>query len=498
MKKILSLILLSLFFFSLSVPAFAGTGEMEVTLAKDYENCAFHIKWENTEKEASARLTSPDGKTYDGKGTDGNLYIYVGTAKAGTWKATVTGNQLGKVTLTGGNLPGSMTIQEFSITYENGNFHTKWNVADCPDNITLEIFADTDDSGFDGTLLTSFQDRPSGEKSFTSNSVATGDYHFYLRVSQGSNGIFSQEYGKDVLYLSPSNAPEKLSGITAGMIDDDLNLSWDAGDYKKFKVMVYDPESKNLIWSEEVENRNYYSWMIPEDYKKDTLLAAVAGMEQDRIGQYDKLEVKTKNPIDASVSFPEGSVLNQKFILAEVTLGGDYQIFASLNGNMLLEGETQGGQYRVDMEDGQNKILFQVKDKLGNTKTFYKELTVDTAPPQLAVKNNIQNLRTSQSHLYLTGYSEQGATLTLNGEKKEMINGYFNIKCDLSPGKNSLKLVSTDAAGNESVYTAEVTQIPGGNILYWIIGGIVVVLLIVIYVIIFVRGIRRKKRNENA
>lgn len=497
MKKSLSLIFGFVLLFSLMVPAFAGTGEMEITLVKDYENCAFHIKWENTNETASVKLTSPDGKTYQGEGSDGNAYIYVGTAKAGTWKATVTGNQLGKVTLNGGNLPGSMNIKEFSLSYANGSFQTKWNVSDCPEDITLEIFADSDDSGYDGILLTSFQDHPSGEKTFTSDSVPTGDYHFYLRVSH-SSGIFSQEYGKDVLYLSPSNAPAKLSNVKAGMIDEDLNLSWDAGEFEQYKIMVYDPESMNLIWSDEVANQHYYSWMIPADYTKDTLLAAVAGMNGDQIGQYDKLEVKTENPIDASVTFPEGSVLNQAFIIADVTLNGDYQIFASLNGNMLLNGEKEAGQYRVDMEDGSNEILFQIKDDIGNTKTFFKELTVDTAPPQLAVKNNVQNMKTSESYIYLTGYSEQGATLTLNGEEKEMINGYFNIKCNLSPGKNTLRLVATDAAGNESVYTAEVTHIPGGNLLYWIIGGLVVILLIVVYVLIFIRGVRRKKRHENS
>lgn len=80
-----------------------------------------------------------------------------------------------------------------------------------------------------------------------------------------------------------------------------------------------------------------------------------------------------------------------------------------------------------------------------------------------------------------------------------MIKGYFNIRCDLSLGENQVTLIAKDAAGNETQYTAVITRtVQGGHAMYWIIGGAVFLVLLVLYLILFIRGVKRRKRqNEN-
>ena len=78
-----------------------------------------------------------------------------------------------------------------------------------------------------------------------------------------------------------------------------------------------------------------------------------------------------------------------------------------------------------------------------------------------------------------------------------MISGYFQVRCDLGLGDNQITLTAQDAAGNQAQYTAVVSRTAqGSNIMYWIIGGVVFLLLAALYVFLFIRGVKRRKQND--
>ena len=86
--------------------------------------------------------------------------------------------------------------------------------------------------------------------------------------------------------------------------------------------------------------------------------------------------------------------------------------------------------------------------------------------------------------------------LTLNGREIEMEKGYFNEKVRLKLGKNAIKLVAIDVAGNESQYSATVThEMSKSNRrkLYIITG--VLIILVVVYMIVFIKGIKRRRKK---
>lgn len=56
---------------------------------------------------------------------------------------------------------------------------------------------------------------------------------------------------------------------------------------------------------------------------------------------------------------------------------------------MLVEGSSQSGNYRVDMEEGDNRLSFYVTDSLGNIRTFGKDVHVDVTAPQLSVLRDL-------------------------------------------------------------------------------------------------------------
>ena len=179
----------------------AAAETVEVNLPEARQECVFEVRWEETETEAQVRITGPDGSVYGTEETpdrvtemEGAAYFYIGDAAAGRWQVTVEGDSLGNVEVNAGSLPQSLKIDSFTVT-ENGrgSYEASWSVSDCPEDVTVEIFADTDQQGYDGTRAASGGRGPSGTLSFEMPGVDSGYYYFYITVAQDS-GIFNSAY----------------------------------------------------------------------------------------------------------------------------------------------------------------------------------------------------------------------------------------------------------------------------------------------------------------
>lgn len=503
MKKIIScaiVLLLALCCFPVSV--MAKTETLEIEVGEGAKNYVFQIKWEHTDQEAQVDITAPDGALYSTKDTPeaisgaGLVVFNVGAAAAGKWQVTITGEGLGRVQVDGGELPGSMEIVQFTVADRGGKTYVSWKVEDCPENLQFRVFADTDADGFDGEEIASFSGKAEGEQEISLNRMDSGEYFLYLRVS-ADQGIFTRKYADAPVSWLQGDAPGELKNVTACMLDGDVFLRWDPlEEDSAYRVMIYDSATGGLIQEELVEGEELYLWTLPEQY--DEVLAAVAAY--DRVtGRYQKYPVKRTERPEATVTYPEEDLINSQTLLVPIEFTGSYQVSGVLNGEKMLENSAQPGKYRVDMKEGDNTIIFYLEDEVGNLFSYLKNLQVDTVPPQLSIQRDLDGVKTSDAYLYLEGHSEQGAALTLNGNEVTMINGYFNVRCDLSLGENQLNLIATDAAGNQTQYTAAVSRSPQGtNFFVWIVGGIVCLLLVVIYLVLFLRGVRRRKQqNEN-
>lgn len=69
------------------------------------------------------------------------------------------------------------------------------------------------------------------------------------------------------------------------------------------------------------------------------------------------------------------------------------------------------------------------------------EIDVDELPPRL----------TSDPALTLSGHTEPGANLRLNGKAVDLVDGRFSLDVPLAEGANALELTATDTAGNVTV-----------------------------------------------
>ena len=171
MKRIVKVAILSMLFtILLYVNAFAETKELKLNVDKDYTNAIFYITWDNVEEKGSVELTSPDGKVYSKEKTSDNVYeangeaiVNVGQPAKGEWIIKVSGDNLGVVKVEAGQLPNSMVIDSFSVEAKDDKYIAKYSISDCPEQVQIEVFADTDNEGFDGESVYSGTGGPSGE-----------------------------------------------------------------------------------------------------------------------------------------------------------------------------------------------------------------------------------------------------------------------------------------------------------------------------------------------
>lgn len=500
MKKYGKILFFSLLFLMLfSVNAFAETKEVTLEINGEYTDAAFYITWENYEQNASVEIIAPDGTSYSKSSAPEAVYeargeaiVRVGQAAQGTWTVRVTGDNLGVIDVSAGQIPDSLVIDSFSVSDNGGKYEASYAVSDCPDNIRVEIFADTDNQGYDGTSVYSGSGASAGTAELNMSGLSAGEYHFYLRVSV--DGIYKRAYANEVVSYQLPEVTEKVNNVTGGKYNDGYYISWDCEkENDRFQVYVWD-ENLNLKQTEELQGEDFFYG----DFEENETSVYLAVVKSGKKCNYDKIQVSADTTVDAQVTFDvEANITSHKFITADITFDGNYSIDAYLNGEEQIKNEKEAGTYKISMSDGENVVIFCIADEHGNRKEFVKTIYVDTVPPALSVTEDINNLTVSKNYVYLSGYSEAGAELTLNGKTIEMKKGYFNEKVKLSLGKNKIKLVATDSAGNQSSYTATVEyRMSRNRKTTWYVVISAAALLFVIYLIVFIRGIKRKKKNK--
>ena len=484
----------------LPIQVWAAQTEVEIDMPEGYSKAVFYVTWENYEQPGTIVLTSPSGKVYSKKKTPDQVYeangeaiIHVGKGEEGTWKAAVTGENLGVVDVTIGEVPDSLVISKFEISEKGtGSVKVNYKITDCPDELYVEVFADTDSEGFDGTCVYSDNMEKSGSFTFDLDQLPSGEYHFYIRVSV--DGVYQRAYSDAFIsYQNPEDV-EKVSGVKGGTYNDGYYISWKASNEEAYTVRVYD-EAHNLIREEEQGTTDFYY----DDFTGDASKVYLAVIRTDENCRYELVSADAAVKADADVVFDtDADRTKSSFIQATVTMQDKNTFDAYLGDERILTDEKENGMYRVNLKDGDNTVTFVITDPAGNTVEYSQEIYVDTVPPQLSISEDVDGKVVTENTIYLNGYTEAGASLTLNGEPVELTQSYFHKKVSLANGENTLELIAEDAVENQSVYRAVVTYEAAKTVKrvfeYVILGGLVLVLLI-LYIIVFVKGRKRRKQS---
>jgi hypothetical protein len=102
----------------------------------------------------------------------------------------------------------------------------------------------------------------------------------------------------------------------------------------------------------------------------------------------------------------------------------------------------------VSVSEGANRITVVATDLAGNVVTKTMTIYRDTTAPDLTVFSPREELWTNQSRLLINGMTEQGATVTINGQNVNVQNSVFSFYLNLQEGTNKIALSAMDSAGN--------------------------------------------------
>ena len=134
----------------------------------------------------------------------------------------------------------------------------------------------------------------------------------------------------------------------------------------------------------------------------------------------------------------------------------------TVNGTAVTVSQADGSFSKaITLNVGANSITVIATDKAGNQTTVARTVTLDTTPPTLSV-SPADNTLTNTAALTVSGTATDASgiqSVTVNGTvvTVSQTDGSFSKAITLTAGANSIVVIATDKAGNQSTVTRTVT-----------------------------------------
>ncbi|MCX8173122.1 MAG: S8 family serine peptidase [Thermoplasmata archaeon] len=124
----------------------------------------------------------------------------------------------------------------------------------------------------------------------------------------------------------------------------------------------------------------------------------------------------------------------------------DYIDFTNL---IVYDGDYINCTIPFSLNDGTHILQIQMFDKFYNYAILTTTFEVDSTAPSLTVTNPLNGAVLPVSDVNVTGHSEPGATVTVNGNAATVLpSGDFYCEITLNEGANTITVISADSAGN--------------------------------------------------
>lgn len=210
---------------------------------------------------------------------------------------------------------------------------------------------------------------------------------------------------------------------------------------------ITDANAKVTVGSTDVTadaGGNFTAMLVLTDGDNTITIKAV-----DKAGNVSSMTKKISyksSPFYLTVSQPSDSSLTNQ---TSVAVLGFTDPTATVNVNGLQTTVLPSGSFQLDVAltvEGLNTITIQAKDSTGAILNVVKQVTRDTIPPMLTVSTPSPAFLTNNPVALVTGVSESGAAVTVNGAS--VSSGSFSQSVTLTEGNNTVSVVAKDKAGN--------------------------------------------------
>ena len=390
---------------------------------------------------------------------------------------------------------------------DNGVVHDTWNVA---------VISPTNEkyicvySEKDGAYYCSFDYISAGEWYVEINAEETiPQVQIAVRTTKQEEGIGNVTISKEI------------AGLQIYVVDNKVVASWTDDSVGNVYVEIFDTDTFLILAQEKVKGKSY-ECEFSDTVKKVTVRVVPANMV-DNTDAGHTVTLNANYEPKGEVKFNDTAITNDEMFRCTLMLKQSYGILAEINGYPVKIYDSNGNPYSevtdkvtddvvfnadvhdiyVKLLDSKNKdfetndIKIYLVEENGSRKSFTTSVDYDILKPSLTISYPPATVTTNKSVITVTG-TAMGHDDLMIGTENVIVNGdgTFTHEYRLSMGVNTIEIVAKDKAGNETVYTANVTlsEVKQG---YSLISYILTfVLYAVIGVVVYVVYKKFKKPRE--
>lgn len=460
---------------SYTVPLVASAGTVAAlpdntfVIPEGMEQALVGLTWDAGDADFS--LVAPDGTVITPATADPNVgyekhtdrheaFYALLNPQPGTWRHIVNlkGGSSYRVELVDVAAPPSfaLTAPIGSLNATGGPITVRWTT-ELPAGSQVSLYYATSPDDL-GILIADGLDAAAGSYAWTPPAdLASGTYLVYGLLDDGQTAPVKAVAPGRITAVNPAT-PAVPRGLTARAVGGRLELTWQPnseaslGGYRLHLLDTGETVALGQVTA--------FTWdgLTPgKSYR-----VAISAYSADGLQSAESAPVTVFLPAAAppklSVQWPGSSsgLTNRENAAVSGT------IEPGATGTLYLDDQAVGGPLtgtftaNVTLQPGSNRLRVVAVKPDGNSAEQAAEIYLDATPPELTV-NNLTPEMTAGAVLLVSGRTEPGASLTLNGKAVPVAaDGAFAVPLTLRPGSNAVELVAKDEAGNQRFFRGTV------------------------------------------
>lgn len=252
-----------------------------------------------------------------------------------------------------------------------------------------------------------------------------------------------------------------IVGLQYYFKDESIVVEWTDLSCGNVNVTIIDTNTSQILDKQTVEG-TYYEFELPS-LAREITIDVVPATSSTITGANTQYTVPVVNNPDAVITYEDREYTNRDVITVDVQLNDAYALTFICNEaevkttNLMAKGEYT---YEIPITEGVNNLKTYVIDNKHNMRSTSYTIIRDSIRPALTLDMEYDGAATYDDVAYITGTIKDYDTFTIN-QVEPVVTGDGSFKAEylLNDGVNVLEIRATDVAGNETLYTAEITKL---------------------------------------
>lgn len=252
-----------------------------------------------------------------------------------------------------------------------------------------------------------------------------------------------------------------IVGLQYYFKDESIVVEWTDLSCGNVNVTIIDTNTSQILDKQTVEG-TYYEFELPS-LAREITIDVVPSTSSTITGANTQYTVPVVNNPDAVIIYEDREYTNRDVITVNAQLNDAYALTFYCNDaevkttNLMAKGEYT---YEIPITEGINNLKTYVIDNKHNMRSTSYTIIRDSIRPALTLDMEYDGAATYDDVAYITGTIKDYDTFTIN-QVEPVVTGDGSFKAEylLNDGVNVLEIRATDVAGNETLYTAEITKL---------------------------------------